>query len=161
MTKKNNLIEQQRILASQLWDDETCPYFDLVMLGDGRIFPLQIEGASQLAPEFLKSDGWINVSDVPGLNEPSKMNEGFSALNRRDFPERDISISVGECFPSGENGFVACTTHASREFLWLAFFVKSNPFENIDIENNEVVATTTLNRKYFFPLENPVKIRIT
>lgn len=147
-------------LVAQLWEDEACPYFDLVMFSDGRLFKLDMSGSKLDDAGSTASTEWVRISDVPEIDIPDEMNEGFASLYQQDIMELGISVSVGECCASGENGFVAVTSIDSRELRWLAFFLASNPFDQFSIENGELVAISTSNEKYRFPLNRPEMVRV-
>jgi len=152
--------ELDKLLAERLWADEECPYFDLIMHGDGKVFPLSIIDKTDFRTCIMKSDSWIPISQVPNVDDENKLNEGFASIFSNDFPEMDLKISCGECFSSGENGFISLSHMSSGELVWLAFFVESNPFNSIDLTNDLVVAKSTDGRIFSLELNNPSSVKV-
>lgn len=148
-------------MVAQFWSNEACPYFDLIMHADGKVFPLQNNGNSISDFAFMESKSWVPISAIADLDDPSKLNEGFAVICRRDYPELDLSISGGECCSSGENGFVSVCSLSSGVLIWLAFFVSSNPFDQVSVEDGEVVAHSTMNKKYYFLLQSPHSVKVS
>ncbi|NHZ99752.1 hypothetical protein [Massilia sp. CCM 8734] len=148
------------VLAKRLWDNEECPYFDLIMYGDGRIFPLQPIGQDNADRYYMNSTAWMPISQVPGVNDSNSLNEGFASLYSKDFPDLDLGLSCSECCSSGENGFVSLSLLSTGALIRLAFLISSNPFESGDIDHEEVIVTSTDGRKFRFRLEKPESVRI-
>jgi len=60
----------------------------------------------------------------------------------------------------GGDGFVALCWADTDKPIWIAFFETSNPFVSVSLHANCVVAQTTLDRKWTFPLEEPEKFAV-
>ncbi len=60
----------------------------------------------------------------------------------------------------GNEGFIACLDR-NNKLHWALFFTDSNPFYEIEIENNLINAFTSKNRKYQINTKNPELVNIT
>ncbi len=152
--------EIDKVLVERLWANEECPYFDLIMHEDGKVFPLQIMSINKFGISVMKSDSWIPISQVADLDDENRMNEGFASISSKDFIEKDIRVSCGECFSSGRNGFVSLSGLSSGNLIWLAFFIESNPFYSVEVHNNLVIAKSTDGRIFRLYLDNPTSVEI-
>ncbi|UOD30906.1 hypothetical protein INH39_03995 [Massilia violaceinigra] len=153
-------MDVDEILVRRLWDNEECPYFDLIMRADGRIYPLQPNGQKIADPYCTNSVAWMRISQLPGIDDSDNLNEGFASLYRKDLPDLDLVLSCGECCSSGENGFVSLARLSTGALIWLVFLTSSNPFESAEIDQDEVIATSTDGLKFIFRLENPESVRM-
>ena len=108
----------------------------------------------------MDSIAWIPISQVPGIDDSTNFNEGFASLYRKDFPDLDLVLRCGECCSSGENGFVSLAHLSTGALIWLVFLTSSNPFESAEIDQDEVIATSTDGRKLILRLENPESVRV-
>lgn len=163
MVKKNTPTptDEDRKIVAKLWSDENCPYFDLIMFADGRILELCPRKDSLDRSETVAPGRWMLVSEIPNPDALDTSGGGyFATMCRCDVPELDLSISAGECASHGGNGFVAVTSLSTGEFKWLGFFLESNPFDGIKVKDQEIIASSTTNKKYHFPLEHPEQVRI-
>jgi len=155
----HNTTELDKLLAKRFWDDEECPYFDLILYGDGKVFPLSMMDKTNFGMCIMKSDAWIPISQLPNTDE-NKLNGGFASLFSKDFPETDLRISCGECFSSGGNGFISLSHLSSGELAWLAFFLESNPFDSVSLNDGLVVAKSTDGSIFSLDLNSPSSVNI-
>ena len=149
-------VEDKKIVAA-LWENEECPYFDLLLFEDGLILPLDVvanEDGITINPL-----GCLSASTALGLNH--ELNEGFAQLCHREYIELGLTGSSGDCCASGENGFVSVTSTSSGKLVWLAFFMTSNPFEDVCIDGDAVVARSTYGHSYKFKLSRPQEVVVT
>lgn len=160
MISSNHTTELDKILVKRLWANEECPYFDLIMHENGKVFPLLMVSKDDSGICVMKSDSWTPISEVQNLEDENKLNEGFAAIFSKDFSEMDLRVSCGECFSSGENGFISLSHLSSGDLIWLAFFVESNPFNSICINKELVVAQSTDGRIFSLDLKNPTSVEI-
>lgn len=144
-----------RAAVSRLWENEECPYFDLVMLGEGLICALEADWGNGGAT--IRPGNWMVATAATGDAQGAR-NEGFAALYSSRYPDLDIEVSCGECCASGQNGFVAVTRLSSGDLIWLVFFTESNPFEHAEIQDDFVVAKSTAGHVYRFSFSSPEKI---
>lgn len=151
---------EDRDLVSKLWEEEACPYFDLIMYGNGRVFKLNMNESKPVQQDCMAQKNWTRISEVPEIRVPEEMNEGFATLCSKELLDLGLSISVGECCASGENGFVAVTSISSEKLEWLAFFLGSNPFDEVEIDGGEIVVSSTASKKYRFPINNPERFTV-
>ena len=61
----------------------------------------------------------------------------------------------------GSDGFVAVINLLTDELMWIAFFELSNPFNKIKIEEGFVLAYSTLNCLWRFPLSSPIEFCVS
>ena len=66
-----------------------------------------------------------------------------------------IEIVTGEA-GYGSDGFVAVIDLKSRKLIWLAFFDCSNPFDKVNVIDQEIYATSTLGCVWKFKIKNPI-----
>lgn len=152
--------ELDKLLAKRMWANEQCPYLDLIMYPDGKVFPLSMTEKNDLGIRMMKSDSWTPISQLPNVDDKNNLNEGFASIFSKEFPEIDLKISCGESFSSGENGFISVSHLSSGELVWLAFFVASNPFNFIDLSNDSIIARSTDGSIFSLTLRNPSHIKI-
>ncbi|MEY2864147.1 MAG: hypothetical protein RLY58_1854 [Pseudomonadota bacterium] len=150
---------EDRNLVATLWDNEECPYFDLLMFGNGCICSLEINSNGR-GDISAKPWQWMAATSVPNIDNQNHRNEGFATLCSNDYPDFGFTLSGGECCASGENGFVAVTSSSSGALVWLAFFIASNPFESVSLQDGFVIAKTTSGYIYRFMLSEPQEIEV-
>lgn len=150
-----------RNLVKQLWSNEKCPYFDLIIHDDGKVFPLLMIDGDKSGIWIMQSNSWMPISKISHLDDENKLNEGFASIFSKDFPEMDLKISCGECFSSGGNGFISLSSLSSGNLIWLAFFVESNPFNSMNIDNDLVIAKSTDGRIFSLDLTRPTSVQIS
>jgi hypothetical protein len=68
-----------------------------------------------------------------------------------------VTFLAGETLGHGGDGFVAAITTSDHQLRWLVFMDQSNPFCDLKIEGDDIVATTTLDCNWRFPIKNPVE----
>jgi hypothetical protein len=95
MISSNHTTELDKILVKRLWANEECPYFDLIMHENGKVFPLLMVSKDDSGICVMKSDSWTPISEVQNLEDENKLNEGFAAIFSKDFSEMDLRVSCG------------------------------------------------------------------
>lgn len=80
-------------------------------------------------------------------------------LFRKKFPSRQIEVLCGEG-DYGSDGFVAVISNKNSELLWVAFFECSNPFNNVDVEGSNLLAWSTNDTIWQFPIDSPSDLSI-
>jgi len=60
----------------------------------------------------------------------------------------------------GADGFVAVLRLDNGEIVWIAFFTRSNPFEEIQLVEDQVMARTNLGMWWQFPLHSPEMVTL-
>jgi len=152
--------ELDKLLTKRMWANEQCPYLDLIMYPDGKVFPLSMTETNNLGIRVMESDSWTPISQLPNIDDTNNLNEGFAAIFSKELPEINLKISCGECFSSGENGFISASRLSSGELVWLAFFVASNPFNSVDLSDDSIIARSTDARIFSLALRNPSHVKI-
>jgi hypothetical protein len=66
-----------------------------------------------------------------------------------------FTFLAGETLGRGDDGFVAAITNADHKLKWLVFMDRSNPFCDLKVTGQYVVALSTLRCYWRFPIENP------
>jgi len=90
-----------------------------------------------------RPDGWVSVTSLVNLR-----------LDREG-----LVLHCGEG-SLGADGFVAVREIAGP-LRWAAFFQSSNPFRSVTLEGEHVVALSTLDHRWSFPLERPEHVQVT
>jgi hypothetical protein len=88
-------------LVEELWSNQECPYFDLIMYRDGRVLSLIMFGEDMLGTATMRSDSCIPVSKIADIHEKHTLNEGFASIYKIAIPDLGITVSCGECFAAG------------------------------------------------------------
>lgn len=150
--------EEDASLVAKFWMNELCPYYDLIMFGNGLVCELKFSFDSINVDVIPKQ--WIVATslNVPGINQ--NFNEGFSTLCSFEYSPADILISAGECCSHGSNGFIAVVSNFSGGMVWLAFFTLSDPFYEVLLEGNTVIAKSTSGNIYYLNLYEPQQIKV-
>ena len=63
--------------------------------------------------------------------------------------------AIGGSGDYGSDGFVALVDFNSKSLIWVAYFDCSNPFETITFSNDLLIARSTMNHSWEFPLKHP------
>lgn len=158
MPNRFDITELDKLLVERLWADEKCPYFDLIMHGDGKILPLPTANKNDFGMSNAASDSWIPISQVPNIDDENKLNEGLAVISSKELRQLGLRISCRESFSSGSNGFISLSRASSGKLVWLAFFVESNPFDFIELNNDVVVAKSTDGTTVSLNLNNPASV---
>lgn len=164
LTVKNKMSsmhpgESDAKLVKNLWDDEKCPYYDMIMFSNGKIFPLNLVEDAKSGMCTVESENWIPASEIKSVNNCGELNEGFAVICEVNLINLNLKIIGGECFSSGENGFLALTEFSSGKFMWVIFLVSSNPFSNIDIQDNLLMAKSTSGKIFRVLLSYPENLQ--
>jgi len=131
------------------WKKRTIPAIDLVY-ADGRV--------------VIFEENWCRK--IYNISRRSTLEE-FERLYGEE-PEDDIQIFDSAINPlngyivhygagcMGNEGFVAYTD--KDKLLWSMFFDFSNPFFNVEIIDDKIIATTETKFIFTIPIENPEQI---
>jgi hypothetical protein len=116
-----------------LWREGMLAIEDGLYFADGRSYTVDVEdGALVLVDEFDLAESlaedpeWITTIDI---------------TREVALPDDDGYICAGEG-SHGSEGFFA-RLDADRELVWVCYLSESNPFKDIEIEGEQVTATST------------------
>lgn len=143
--------------VDNLWENEECPYFNLIMFGTGLICELE-DKRNDNGGGLLKPKAWMAATSAFAASHSEGRNEGFAILCTNNYPDLNLMLLGGECCASGENGFIAATELSSGKLLWLVFLMDSNPFDAVELQGAFVVAKSTLGHSYRLSLLEPQDI---
>ncbi|SIN81915.1 hypothetical protein SAMN05444166_1079 [Singulisphaera sp. GP187] len=146
-------------LAAQ-WVAENCPIIDGIVFGDGRIkqlFAVRNKQVNEGPGMKIQPGGWMTLAD---LQKKGQLDwTGILDLCVAEDLARGIRILGGEG-GYGADGFVANIRSDSGEIVWIAFFTSSNPFEEVQIHSDHVLARTNLDMWWRFPLDAPEEVTL-
>ena len=149
--------------VQSLWAHEECLDLDSVQYGNGDVVLLdapflipnaqtgiEIRASERLSirAAALRPGVSLSVGLTPSAGPPVVISEAGWV------------ISGGECAAYGTFGFVAVSRISDNYLVWLAFFLNSNPFSEIYLDHDRVIAITNLGAKYIFPVSEPEKVRV-
>lgn len=142
--------ELQGVLDS-LWEKQRIPSLEGFMYSDG---------SCERIAELNHSDSRVFVVAERELLPPETAAKprNFVAACELDFPERDLKVYCGEG-DWGGTGFVALADSAGS-LKWIAQLNFSNPFVNVELRGDEIVAENNNQEFWHFPLEKPSQIRV-
>lgn len=146
-------------LIQQRWNDEECPLFDGILFGDGDIVLMECRThvrdsrletiVRPLARSSLGSfldynpEGWVSITPMASFDGESG----------------GLVVTCGEGAQGGD-GFVAVCEADDQRLKWLAFFQGSNPFKRVTVEHDRVVAVSTHDHVWTFPLDRPELVSV-
>jgi hypothetical protein len=146
-------------LVQTRWQREERPFFDGVLFDTGEIVIVEcavVLGAGSLSvtarplarstlASFLEHnpDAWVSITPLASVHLKS---EG-------------LVLTCGEGSFGGD-GFVALCDRDGDHLRWIASFQRSNPFKSVALEGGEVVAISTHDHRWRFPLQRPDLLRI-
>lgn len=153
------MIVSTEVLIQEKFEEEECPLFDGVLFGTGAIVLMEsrtyvgdsgvVGQVRPLARSTLDSfleynpDGWVS----------------FTSLSSSRWELAGLVLTCGEG-SLGADGFVA-VREIDGPLRWIAFFQNSNPFTSVSLAGDEVVALSTLNHLWRFPVDRPEFVRVT
>ncbi|WP_010582397.1 hypothetical protein [Schlesneria paludicola] len=150
-------------LIQSLWKRDECLDLDSVQFGNGNVMLLDIPSRIPTATDGIqiRQRQWVDMRDavkLPGVT----LNVGLSASGGSPIiiAEKGLCVTCGECAVYGTFGFVAVSRCSDNHLEWLAFFLLSNPFVAIAVNDETIVATTNLGAKYAFPIREPEKVQV-
>ena len=100
----------------------------------------------------------VNIAGSSTLDQIEELHENKSTklarLCERSYANTNLRLVAGEG-AYGSEGFVAAAEITSAQLLWLAYFDCSNPFEEVSLINDVVVAISSLGHTWRLPLLHP------
>ncbi len=133
-----------------------CPILNGIIFPNGIVKKIDIE-VIQWSPKICYFIKGIENSSIQSLEEQGDLYWTSCCIMARQIViNKSIEVISGEAFGNGEYGFVGVIDLNSRKTIWLAFFESSNPFNQLDIKDDEIYATSTYNCLWRFKLNNPL-----
>jgi len=135
---------------------QQCPSIDGIIFPTGEIQRINVD--VDWGPPVSFS---LKLGTKTSINELENNQELYwsdcAILNSMIDEEGQIEVLAGES-DYGSDGFVAVMSNKSKNLKWLAFFACSNPFSKLGIDNNQILATSTLGHTWIFPLNKPESV---
>ena len=157
-----NNDKQSGQIIQKAWKEEKCPIINGIIFGNGKVVLLDVEDFHSIIRKRMqkKSIKVISHSDLNELEDTNRLEWSYiTELFEINDSSRGIRISCGEG-GMGADGFVAVTQEGTDVLEWIAFFDISNPFMEIHIHDNEIIATTNLGDKWHFLMNKPESVYI-
>ena len=60
----------------------------------------------------------------------------------------------------GADGIIYVTRKSDNQLIWFFFSDASNPFNSVEIKDNEIIAISTLNERWEIPIFSPEKMKV-
>lgn len=134
-------------------DHQQCPSVDGIVSPTGEIQQINVD-VDWGPPVSYR----IKLGTKTSINELENNQQLYwsdcAIIARMIDEEGQIEVVAGES-DHGSDGFVAVMSNKSKNLKWLAFFTCSNPFSRLVIDNNQILATSTLEITWVFPVNKP------
>ncbi|MHC4675293.1 MAG: hypothetical protein ACYTBZ_22640 [Planctomycetota bacterium] len=134
-------------------DHQQCPSVDGIVFATGEIQQINVDVDWGPPVSYrLKLGTKTSINELE--NNQLLYWSDCAILASMIYEERQIEVVAGES-DHGSDGFVAVMSNKSKNLKWLAFFTCSNPFSRLEIDNNQILATSTLGITWVFPVNKP------
>ncbi|PTQ94085.1 hypothetical protein C8P68_107148 [Mucilaginibacter yixingensis] len=135
-----------------------CPIINGIIYSDGTIQLLDVK--LEFQPLIKYSVRSADKTSINSLENKGNLYEGSCAVLARIIDDKNnIEVIAGEA-SYGSDGFVAVIDLESKEMIWLVYLTESNPFNQLVIEEDYLIAKTTLDCIWRFNLKNPIDISV-
>jgi len=147
------------ISITDFYEHQECPGVNGIYYPDGSVQLLNVsEGNSTLNKYVINLLGKATIKDLEDRNEITSWND-CAILFKKKFPDLNIEVLAGES-DYGSDGFVAVFDGDCQQLNWVAFFDCSNPFKEVYIDGDCVVALSTNGLYWKFPLKSPANASV-
>jgi hypothetical protein len=145
-----------RSFIDNQWRARRAPDADCVLLADGTLHVMDLMSFRDASAEppamwlhLLSARDWtpINWMEIDAQNASST--------------NREHHALAGEASADGSIGWVALTQADTDQLCWLAVSRRSNPFSEVEITPTQLIARTTLETTWRFPVRHPERVTIT
>ncbi len=142
----------------QIWEDEQCPIVNGIVFATGAVKVLADErikqafGNNGLVFESESSLDELQASGNLLLTFYTEMSEAVDE-------SRSIKAVCGGAGMGGD-GFVALLEYPANRIQWIAFFDFANPFEDVRLAQERIIAHNNLGETWSFQIADPRKIAI-
>jgi hypothetical protein len=146
-------------MIQQMWEALECPIRDGIYFADDRVIPLEISTnwKTDCPTIFSKPLPTIRLSELKEFQENRKTY--LAEICDRSYPESDLCVRAGEC-ANGAEGFVAVSEMNSKKLVGMAYVFGSNAFYKVELVDGNVVAVSTHDHVWKFPLLAPESLSI-
>ena len=139
-------------------DHQECPSIDGIVFPTGEIQQIDVDVDWGPPVSYrLKLGTKTTVNELK--NNQQLYWSDCAILARMIDKEGQIEVVAGES-DHGSDGFVAVMSNKSKNLKWIAFFTCSNPFSKLEINNNQILATSTLGTTWIFSIKEPESVVI-
>lgn len=139
------------VSIDELWKEERCPLVDGVYFYDGSAVVMECVLGLWVRPLVRTNLDAISEFNAHLMAELNELNVGKSI-------DGSFEAYCGEG-SHGSEGFV-CLRRADVALVWLAYFHNSNPFVQVDIVGEDVVARSNHGHVWCFPIKSPEMPRV-
>jgi len=133
-----------------------CPLVNGIIFPNGviKLLDVNVEWSPKLIYTIKKSE----ETSIKALEKIGHLQWNDCAiLTKLSDEKKNIVVIAGEG-DYGSDGFVSVIDLYSRKLIWLAFFNCSNPFEKLEIKNDELLVKSTNGCLWKFNILDPVNI---
>ncbi len=155
------------MISQGLWKNGDCLQIDSVQFGDDCVAILKVTYPPQSYLDDQSIVPHVSIEKrepILGVisNEPNLPKVGLCPSHSVDFTWNSeiLRCQVGEGSGWDGFGYVAVSRVADDYLYWVAFFERSNGFDQVYIKDNSVIATPYLGWEYVFDLAAPERIKI-
>lgn len=135
------------------WQEEAYPRSNSITSNNGLYCLFELSAGEHSA----KNKIWRPASDFS--LEKHVFCEGLATLCTTVDSKGNV-IHGGECFASGDDGFIALTRTNTNELIWLIVLSTTNPFVKMEWQNNFIYATSSSGTKVTIPPQRPDTLTI-
>ena len=139
------------------WKNGRLPIINGILFESGAIdwirirfdsaFHRVIDGVSRISISDIMSSGDINFSTISTCYQISDSKNNVRAY------------CGGGSY--GSEGYVVVESEIDSELLWIAFFEEANPFERIEISDDNISVYNNLRERWTFDINNPANLSIS
>ncbi len=140
---------------NQKWINNNLPVVNGVLHSDGIINQVFI--LSNGKKRSIENGDNVDLNNLLAKDEIDIVE--IAVLKKLEDSNNDITVYCGMGFMGGD-GFIVVENQSNSLIKWCAFFEESNPFENIEIIEDKIIAYNNLNEKWIFDINDPTKIFI-
>lgn len=140
-------------IVQDRWKNELIPHFVGILVGDGTLVSM----SEQCDSEECSVEPVCASTIASFLEFSGEFVQLTAMVNRVYIPEIDCHAICGEG-QMGNEGFVALVR--GDTLMWSAFFTLSNPFYEITRRGDSIIAKSTHQIFWEFPIFEPWRVRV-
>lgn len=137
------------------WHNEKLPIINGIIYADGSIDWINVDYDGDSRKIVFGNK--IHLNDL--INKNELYLSSIMVNKKLENPEKQIMVYCGEGGFGGD-GFVVVESQTDFKIEWIAFFETANPFENIEVIDDKIIAYNNLDEKWVFDIHNPANISI-
>ncbi|OOQ59915.1 hypothetical protein [Mucilaginibacter pedocola] len=140
-------------------EHQSCPVVDGIIFSDSTIQLFEVSNTWAPLYKFeVQKAATTSISELEAKGE--LFWAGCGILGNYTNRERALKVVCGEV-SYGSDGFIAVINLATWHTVWIAYFTSSNPFSKVSLEQNQVIAHSTLGCVWRLDIDDPVKVEVT